>query len=76
LQNASLQRADLQGVNLHEAVIVHTIFTHTNLSGVTGLDARSYLAASQLDPGTLAQSDPFPAVFLQGCEWDASRTTP
>jgi hypothetical protein len=48
-------------------VVGQTIFDHTNLSGVQGLDTCRHQSPSPLDRATLAQSGCLPERFLHGC---------
>jgi uncharacterized protein YjbI with pentapeptide repeats len=69
LQATILSGARLQEANLHESVVGWTIFSHTDLSGVRGLDTCRHQAPSSLDVGTCARSESLPADFLRGCGW-------
>jgi uncharacterized protein YjbI with pentapeptide repeats len=87
LRRAHLGGAHLRGANLHEANLreAHlggarlsgTIFSNTDLTAATGLDACSHEGPSTLDQRTLAQSGPLPRDFLQGCglsDWEIEAT--
>jgi uncharacterized protein YjbI with pentapeptide repeats len=69
LQETILRGARLQEANLHESVMGSTIFGHTHLYGVRGLDTCRHQAPSPLDVGTCACSGSLPADFLRGCGW-------
>jgi uncharacterized protein YjbI with pentapeptide repeats len=73
LQETDLRGARLQEANLHESVVGSTIFGHTHLHGVRGLDTCRHQAPSLLDVETCTCSGSLPADFLRGCGWSDAR---
>jgi hypothetical protein len=67
LADATLIQADLTGANITRAQLFFTVFGHTTLMNVLGLDACIHNGPSILDHATLAQSGQLPLSFLRGC---------
>jgi hypothetical protein len=67
LAGTNLARADLRGADLTEAVLAATVFSDTDLTGVTGMDKCIHMGPSSLDFRTLQKSGTLPLSFLRGC---------
>ena len=82
LNSADLTRADLSSATLYSAVlngtqmhladfskcrIARTVFGHTDLSSVKGLESIDHRADSTIDSQTLIASGNLPREFLEGC---------
>jgi uncharacterized protein YjbI with pentapeptide repeats len=68
LRGADLNDVTLLDANLTDAKVGNTVFTHIDLSKVTGLDTLWHRAPSVVGIDTLYQSqNKIPEIFLRGC---------